>query len=77
MNESVGFYLHISYWYKYRATFILLKQKRALEKYTFKQQQVQATKYSEVRATKYDKLSLQVQCPAQSGLQQVVFCWGY
>ena len=38
---------------------MLLKQTQlALEKYTFKQQQVQATKY--------DKLSLQVQCPVQS-----------
>ena len=26
MNDSVGFYLRISYWYKYRATYILLKQ---------------------------------------------------
>ena len=35
-------------------------------KYTFKQQQAQAIKYFEVQATKYDKLSLQVQCPVQS-----------
>ena len=35
-------------------------------KYTFKQQQAQATKYFEVQATKYDKLSLRVQCPVQS-----------
>ena len=35
-------------------------------KYTFKQQQAQATKYFEVQATKYDKLSLQVQYPVQS-----------
>ena len=54
----------LSYWYKYGATYILLKQTQlALEKYTFKQQQVQATKYFQVQATKYDKLSLQVQCP--------------
>ena len=32
-------------------------------KYTFKQQQAQATKYFEVQATKYDKFLLQVQCP--------------
>ena len=35
-------------------------------KYTFKQQQAQATKHFEVQAIKYDKLSLQVQCPVQS-----------
>ena len=35
-------------------------------KYTFKQQQAQATKCFEVQATKYDKLSLQIQCPVQS-----------
>ena len=67
MKNSIGFYLRILYWYKYRATYILLKQTYlALEKYTFKQQQVQATKYFQVQATKYDKLSLQVQCPVQS-----------
>ena len=32
-------------------------------KYTFKQQQAQATKYFEVQATKYDKMSLQVRVP--------------
>ena len=51
MKNSIGFYLRILYWYKYRATYILLKQTYlALEKYTFKQQQVQATKYFEVQA---------------------------
>ena len=40
---------------------MLLKQTQlALEKYTFKQQQVQATKYFQIQATRCDKLSLQV-----------------
>ena len=41
--------------------------KLALEKYTFKQQQVQATKY--------DKLSLQVQCPLQAAPQLCLSCF--
>ena len=58
MSESIGFYLHILYWYKYRATYILLKktfkQQHTFKfyKYTFKQQQAQAAKYFEVQATK-------------------------
>ena len=53
MNDGVGFYLRISYGYKYRATNILLKQTQLeLEKYTFK----------------YDKFLLQVQCPVNSAL---------
>ena len=58
MNKNVGFYLHILYWYKYRATCILLKRTTFKQqytfkfyKYTFKQQQAQATKYFEVQAT--------------------------
>ena len=35
-------------------------------KYTFKQQQAQATKYFEVQETEYYKLSFRVQCPVQS-----------
>ena len=35
-------------------------------KYTLKQQQAQATKYSEVQAAMYDKVSLRVQWPVQS-----------
>ena len=73
MNESVGFYWHISYWCKYRATYlaetnITFKQQYTFKfyKYTFKQHQAQATKYFEVQATKYDKLLLRVQCPVQS-----------
>ena len=34
-------------------------------KYTFKQQEAQATKYFVVQATKYDKLLLRVQSPVQ------------
>ena len=34
MNDSDDCYLHISYWYKYRATYIILKQTLALEKYS-------------------------------------------
>ena len=41
--------------------------KLALEKYIFKQQQVQATKY--------DKLSLQVQCPLQAAPQLPLSCF--
>ena len=59
MNESAGFYLHISYWYKYTATYILLKQITFKQQYTFKfykynlkQEQAQAKKYFEVQATK-------------------------
>ena len=45
----------ISYWYKYRATYILLKQTQlALEKYTLQ------ILLSWVQATEYDKLPLQV-----------------
>ena len=61
MNDLVGFYLRISHLYEYRATCVLLKTYLALEKYTFKQQQVQVTKY--------EKFSLQVECPVQSDLQ--------
>ena len=46
-----------------------------LEKYTFKQPQVQATKYFQVQATKYEKLLLQVQCPVQSALQLFSSCF--
>ena len=64
MNESVGFYLHISNLYNYRATYILLKQAQLqLEKFTFKQQQAQATKYCE----------LQANCPVQSAYQLSCF----
>ena len=54
-------------------TYILLKhisfkQQYTLKfhKYTFKQQQAQATKYFEDQAIKYDKLLLRVQCSVQS-----------
>ena len=67
MNESVRFFLHISYWYW--ATYVLLKQKQQYTfkffKYTFKQHQAQATKYFEVQATSNDKFPLQVECPVQ------------
>ena len=40
MNNSDGFYLHILYCYKYRTTYIFLKQiQLALENYTRKKQQ--------------------------------------
>ena len=41
----------------------------------FKQEQVQAIKYFQVQATKYEKLSLQVQCPVQSALQLSLSCF--
>ena len=49
-------------------TNITFKQQHIFKfyKYTFNQQQAQATMYFEVQATKYDKLSQQVQCPVQS-----------
>ena len=49
INDLVGFYLRVSYWYEYRATYALLQE------------------------TKYDKLSLQVQCPGKSDLQLPIF----
>ena len=49
-------------------TNITFKQKYTFKfyNYTIKQQQAEATKYFEVQATKYDKLTFQVQCPVQS-----------
>ena len=67
MNDLVGFYLRISHLYEYRATCVLLKTYLALEKYTFKQQQVQVTKY--------EKFSLQAECTVQSDLQLSLRCF--
>ena len=49
-------------------TNIIFKQQYTFTfyKYTAKEQQAQVTKYFEVHATKYDKLSLRVPFPVQS-----------
>ena len=54
-EQDVGFYFHISYWYKYGATYILLKQtllsSNNILSSSINIQQAQATKCFEVQAT--------------------------
>ena len=68
-------FIYVYYFYINIERIISCSNKLALEKYTFKQQQVLTIQYFQVQATKYDKLPLKLQYLVQSALQLSLSCF--